>query len=370
MRRTPRHVAAATGLALAVLATAACSDDSSETSGDLTTVNLGVSPFLDTMLPIIGEEKGWFEEEGLNVNLQSLAWNAVMPGIASGDVDVAINNTTGVVSVAQATEDIVYAYGYNPFVQGSALVGRPDAGLEPLADDLTGADREAAREETIRQLEGKTIVTTMATDMGKAIWLALDSVGLTLDDVEIVDMDPDQGLAAFLTGTGDAYLGGIPQRARAVQEGYPVLLSGPDLAAPPINGLVTTRGYLEENEDTVLALAHVMHRIIRYCDAETEACGQTIVDRINEDTGGQLTVADFQDVWQNIELFSPDAATVQADILAEDGVAYWQRTWDGDNDYLVSTGEIGAPVAAEDHFYVTETVEKYIEKYGAEETEY
>ncbi|PJJ65217.1 ABC transporter substrate-binding protein [Compostimonas suwonensis] len=356
---------------LAVLTGCSTGGASGENSDGLTTLTVGISPFQDTYLPIIGEEKGWFEEAGLDVELKSLAWNSVMPAVISGDVDLAINNTTGVVGVANADPDVVYAYGLNPFTEGSALMIRPDGGLETVDElDKTAADHEEARTQAIEALAGKTIVTTLSTDMGKQINDALASVGMSESDVTFVDMDPDAGLAAFLSGTGDAYLGGVPQRAKALEEGMLVGLSGPDLAAPPINGIVTKRAFVEDDQDALLAFINVMHRIIRYCDAETDACGTTITDRLNEETAAGLTLDGFKSYWQNIELYAGNAQQASDMILADDGVAFWKTTWDSDNSYLVDTDAIPAEVPAADNFLMQSVWDAYVAEYGADETDY
>ncbi len=338
--------------------------------GETVAINLGISPFQDTMLPIIGEQKGWFEEADLDVELTTLSWDAVMTSVASEAVDVAINNTTGVVSVANRAPEVIYWYGWNPFTQGSALMGRPEVGLKTLEEfESEGLSHEDARTATFEQLEGRTIVTTVATDMGKQVRAALDSVGLSEDDVDLVDLDPDQGLAAFLSGTGDAYLGGIPQRQRATDDGMLVIASGPDLAPPPINGFVTTTTFAEENEDAMLRLMNVMFRIVRYCDENTADCGEIITTEINERTGAELTVADFENFWQNFELYAGNAAEVDEMILSEDGIAYWKATWDGDNAFLFEeTEQIPAAVDPADHFWGERIQEKYVERYGADES--
>lgn len=344
--------------------------DSADT-GELTTITVGISPFQDTYLPIIGQEEGWFEEVGLDVELRSLAWNSVMPALISGDVDAAVFNTTGVVSIANADPRVVYAYGWNPFTEGSALMIRPESGLETidaLEEEL--GDRETARTAAIEQLQGRTIVTTLGTDMGKQIIDALTSVGMSESDVTIVDMDTDAGLAAFISGTGDAYLGGIPQRAAALENGMEIGLSGPDLASPPINGLVTSRSFIDDDQDTILAFLNVMHRIVRYCDANTEECGETITKRLNEETAAGLTVEGFVDFWQNIELYAGNAQEAAEMILEEDGVAYWKNTWDSDNSYLIESDAIPAEVPAAEHFLMQEVWDAYVAKYGANETEY
>lgn len=371
---------AAITLALS-LAVAACGSATSGTStvaadqapvteaGESVSINLGISPFQDTMLPIIAEQKGWFAEAGLEVNLSTLGWDAVMPAVASGAVDVAINNTTGVVSVAERSPDVIYWYGWNPFTEGSALMGRPDIGLDTVNGLVEqGADYEEARTRAFSQLQGLTIVTTMATDMGKQTVAALESVGMDTSDVEIVDMNPDQGLAAFLSGTGDVYLGGIPQRTRATAEGMIVVASGPDLAPPPINGFVTTESFATDNEVAMLKLMNVMFRIVRFCNENTVECGEIITSELNSQTGAEMAVEDFTGFWQVFENYAGNAAEVEEIILSPDGYSYWQSTWDGDNEFFLESGDIDEPVDASVHFWGDKVQDLYINEYGADET--
>ncbi len=91
--------------------------------GEPTKIKLGISPFQDTMLPIIGEEKGWFDEAGLDVELTTLGWDAVMPAVASGAVDVAVNNTTGVVSVASRAPECHLLVRVEPVHRGICADG-------------------------------------------------------------------------------------------------------------------------------------------------------------------------------------------------------------------------------------------------------
>ncbi|MDE2777808.1 MAG: hypothetical protein OXI77_17925 [Chloroflexota bacterium] len=42
---------------------------------------------------------------------------------------------------------------------------------------------------------------------------------MRISDVNVLGMNPNDGLAAFFTGEADAYLGGLPQRFRLVKAG-------------------------------------------------------------------------------------------------------------------------------------------------------
>ncbi len=335
-------------------------------------VRMGISPFQDTLLPLVGVDKGWYAEEGLDVEMTTLAWNDIMTTLASGSIDLAVNNTAGVVSVVHQFPEAIFWYGWNIFDQASALMGNPASGLKTVKDfEAQGMSHEEALRATFLQLKGRTILTTMGTDMGKEVVAALSSVGLDYQkDATIIDMDPDQGLAAFLSGTGDAYLGGLAQRTRTEKEGMVVLASGAELAPPPINGFVTTEKYATENEDVMLKIQHVMFRIMRYCDANKEECGTFITDTLNSRTGSSMTVTDFTDFWQRLEHYDLNASEVQRDILSPEGYCYWKLTWDSDNKGLYEEQHVIPAPADYSHFWGDKVQELYVTKYGADETGY
>jgi NitT/TauT family transport system substrate-binding protein len=336
-----------------------------------TKITIGLSPFQDTLLPIIGKEKGWFAQEGLDVDLKTLAWNAVMPAVASNAIDVAVYNTTGVVSVYNKQPDILFWYPWNIFAQGAALMGRPNIGLKTAKDfERDGMSHPEAVKAAIQQLKSKTVLTTMGSDMGKAVVEAARSNGLAREDFKIIDMDPDQGLAAFISGTGDAYLGGIPQRTRLIKEGFLTLVTGPDLAPVPLNGWTTTKEFAEKNQEALLKLQHVMFRIIRYTDANQDEIAKTITDRLNTETGAKMTIDDFKRFWNEIEVYPKNAAEVKTEMLDDNGFANWKRTWDNDNYYFVEVDKLIPEKVPYDAFWAGKIQDDYIKRYGANETGY
>jgi NitT/TauT family transport system substrate-binding protein len=335
-------------------------------SADLVKVRYGVSPFQDTLLPALGKEMGWYEEEGLDVEFVVLGWTEVQEALAAGEVDVAINNISSVIAVHDRWPDFVYYYGFNIFDAGAALMARPDyKSAEEF--EAEGMSHQDAVKAALDQMVGKTVVTTGNTDMEQGVLGAAYRAGLDYQkDFKIVDMNPDEGLAAFLTGTGDFFLGGIPQRTRATKEGMKPIVIGPDLAPPPINGIVTTKKYAEENQETMLKLLHVWFRIVNYIQDNTDEGAKVILDILNEQTGANMTVDDFKTFWQNYEHYPLSAEQVQTDILDPDGYAYWKNRWDDCNWYFYEIRKsIPAPVAPEDAFMMEDVQKAYLEKYGS-----
>src|SRR5690349_4136044 len=56
------------------------------------TIRYGITPYQDSGLPVVAAMKGWYKEEGLNVELVPLAWGDVVTALSSGSIDVAIYN--------------------------------------------------------------------------------------------------------------------------------------------------------------------------------------------------------------------------------------------------------------------------------------
>lgn len=331
---------------------------------ELVKVRYGVSPFQDTLLPVLGEEMGWYEEEGLDVEFVVLGWTEVQEALAAGEVDVAINNETSVIATNQ-NFNFVYWYGFNIFTEGAALMGRPEY---KTADELEaeGMTREEAIQAAVEQLVGKSVVTTGNTDMEQAVLSAATNAGLVAGtDFTIIDLNPDEGLAAFLSGTGDFYLGGLAQRTRLTAEGMKPIVTGAELAPPPINGIITTPAYAAENQDVLVKLLHVWFRIVNYVEENTEEGGQVILDILNEQTGSNMTIENFTTFWQNYEHYPLNPEQIERDILSEDGYAYWRNRWDVTNTYFVEvTGTLDEPVDPEGVFLMEEAHAAYLEAYG------
>lgn len=343
----------------------AAAEAPAEAKTELVKVRYGVSPFQDTYLPALGKEMGWYEEEGLDVQFEILGWTEVQEALAAGEIDVAINNISSVIATHENWPQFVYYYGFNIFDAGAALMGKPEfkSVEEFVAEGMSDAEAVKA---AVEQMKGKTIVTTGNTDMEQAVLGVAYRNGLDYTkDFDVVDMNPDEGLAAFLSGTGDFFLGGIPQRTRATKEGYKPIVIGAQLAPPPLNGIVTTKDYAANNEETLLKLIKVWFRIVNYVQDNTDEAGGKVIETLNQQTGANMTIEDFKTFWQNYEHYPLTAAEVQRDILDPSGYSYWKARFDDCNWYFYDVKHsIKAPVKPEDAMMLEQVQEAYVEKYG------
>jgi hypothetical protein len=202
--------------------------------------------------------------------------------------------------------------------------------------------------------------------MEQALAFAARRGGLAFKrDLKILDLSPDDGLAAFLAGKGDAYIGGLSQRIRAAKEGMIVMLGGTDLGPSPITGFVTTRRFARDNRETVLKLIKVWFRIVNYVNSNIDEGGALIADELKSRSETPLTLDEFKRSWNNAEHFPASAADVEADILSPLGRNYWKSRWISCNYYYVKiVGSISQQVPPDNIFIMPEIHRAYVERFG------
>jgi len=341
----------------------------------LTKVRFGVAPYQDTLLPLLGSDKylKLYRQEGLDVEFKILALDEIRESLAAGQLDVTINEMSAIICAHNKQPDLVFWYGFNTFDNGFALMIRTNSGIKSVSDfEKELGDHQKAVVAAAKQLKGKTVITTGNSDFEMAVAMAATRGGLNYSkgdksDVRIFDLPPDDGLAAFLSGKGDAYLGGIPQRTRAGKEGMVEMMSGLDLGAAPINGLCTTKSFDTAHHEIMLKLLKVWFEIVNYAEKNPDQAGAQIAGLLNERTGAQFTVDDFKHFWQHYEHYPLSPREIQVDILSDSGSNYWKSRWDNCNDFFCGLIKIiPNSVQPEGAFLMQSAQDDYVRKYGNE----
>jgi taurine transport system substrate-binding protein len=291
--RTPRTIrrrALAVVVAAAALL-AACGDDddaASSTSGDVSTEEAASTALPDTItigyqnIPngdLIVKQEGYLEEAfGPDVEVE---WRLFDSG---GAVNEAI--------LADAI-DIGLA-GSSPTSRGLS------SGIEyqvPWIHDVIGdAEALVARDgiDTVADLAGHTIATPFASTAHYSLLAALEGAGLSADDVDIIDSEPDDAYAAWTRGDIDAVYVWNPNLARILTEGGHTLITSADLAEQgktTYDLAVVTNSFAEEFPEAVQIWVEQQDRAVQLIQDDPEAAAEIIAVELNitpEDALDQL----------------------------------------------------------------------------------
>lgn len=256
-------------VAVLALALAGCSSPSSNGDGgpELATVTVGTLPIVDSASLYIAMKKGYFNDEGLRIDVKTLSSGAAaVPGLANNELQFSFGNY---VSFFQAQDtgalDLkLVADGYQArpgmFL---IMVGRDSHIKGPF--DLAG---------TKIAINAKANVAELTTRS------ALQSVGVNLKSVTFVPIAFPDMAAALSRHTVDAAFMVEPYITQVMKDAgaIPVVdaASGPT-AELPIAGWVTSAKFARQNPKTVRAFQRAILR------AQADASDRTEVEKVLPD---------------------------------------------------------------------------------------
>jgi NitT/TauT family transport system substrate-binding protein len=275
MMRTGKTAMRTSSVALAATASlvlTACggpSDPAQETAGEaggdgegLTQVNVGVIPITDVAPIYLGIEQGFFEDEGLELELTPAQGGAaIVPGVVSGDLDFGFSNVTSMlIARSQGLPIQIVA-------NGNSSTGDRE---EDFAAVMVGKDSNV---QEITDLEGARIaVNTLNNISDNTISAAVAEAGGDPATIDYVEMPfPDMG-AALEKGNVDGIAAVEPFMTLAEQNGARPVLSN---YAYPVDDLTvavwfTTEQTVQQDPETVDAFSAAMQRSLKYADSNPD----------------------------------------------------------------------------------------------------
>ncbi len=188
-----------------------------------------------------------FEKEGVKVN-----WRVINSGaqqaqaLTSGSLDVsAVMNTASLLMAASSGAPIQAVNGVAHPEDIFALVAKPGLTL------------------TLADLKGKTIVGPKGTVLHQLLVAALKKAGLTMADVNFVNMDPGAALAAIMAGQADVGLLAANLIIKAQAAGSKVVTTAHGLVNPNLV-MVARTGFMKEHPDALERVVKVEQEALRW----------------------------------------------------------------------------------------------------------
>lgn len=241
------------------------------------TVNLRVAymPNIGSAsLAVTARDKGFFEEMGLNVELVEFQGGpAEIAAMASGDIDIA-QIGHGAHALCAEGEAVIFQIDCTSLAD--AVIGNKDKGVNSLED-----------------LKGKKVATTSGTSAEIILNLALSSVGLTQDDLEIVEMDANGIVSAMISGSIDACAAWSPGTMtikNALGDKTAWLADNStyvDQATFP-SSFITTQKYAEANHDLLVRFSRALQKAADYREPNIEEVAKLVAKQCEADEATML----------------------------------------------------------------------------------
>jgi NitT/TauT family transport system substrate-binding protein len=281
MRTLATRLAALVCMALVATAFAACGGDDgngggetagggAETNASTQQITVGVLPIAPVAPLYVGMEKGFFEEEGLEVE-PAIAQGgaALLPAVMSGEYEFGFSNVVSAMSAQ---------------VQGLPVRLVAQASQSNVEDERDFGAVIASADGDIREpedLAGATIAVNTVRNIGDlAIRAALAQRGVDTSDIEFREIPfPDMN-AALEAGRVDAAWQEEPFLTQAIDNGARVVLNHYRGVADglTIAAYVASAELLERDPELVERFVRAMNRSLDYSAENPEEVRQTVTE--------------------------------------------------------------------------------------------
>jgi len=291
------------------------------------TVRVGVTPYFDYMPWVVADKLGLDEELGIDLELVNITSTA--RGVAAmrqGSLDVVSSCHVCDFPLYASVPELRSWLITNQF-KGFMVVGRE--GQPTYADLSKTMDPEAAKKQILEGMKGKEFALVLS-NFEKLLTAALGQVGMGISDVKVTQFSDDAAAAlAFQRGTGDYYMGSLPQESKLIATPGYVNVGGHEILGPAglwFSTMVSTNEWLTENPETVKKLVAVWLRFARYASEDFDRVAPLWVEATNERAGAAFTVEEFK---QTMELlYFPTTEQAQKTIYNPQSEAYWRNSVD------------------------------------------
>lgn len=232
------------------------------------TMNVAYMPNYGSLWSVrTAQEKGFFEEEGITVNLVGFEDGpTIIAAMESGSIDVGYIGQ-GAHKLCVKGQATIFALSH--ISNGDALIGGP--GIAKVED-----------------LKGKKVAYSSGTSSEDILVNSLTKAGMTMDDIVAVDMDAPSIVTAMISGGVDACATWSPNSLKIMEEvaDSTKLTDNLTFADTTVSlaSWIATPGYAKDNPDKILRFTRALFKAMDYAaDANYEEVAKYVAKQTATD---------------------------------------------------------------------------------------
>lgn len=283
---------------LSVLALAACSSgspssggaagESSDGNDALQQITVGVIPIVDTAPIWLGESKGFFADQGLDLEIETATGgSAIVPGIQSGSYDFAFSNLISVMVANDKGLDMKFV------ANGISTTGdvKSDVGSVLVKADSTISSP--------KDLSGKKVSVNNLSNIGDTtVKSIVEEDGGDPSTVEFVEVAFPDAPAALENGIVDAAWILEPFQSSAIAAGAKMLSANFAEFSPELDvaGYFTSSKYAQENPEVTEKFTKAMNKSLEYAQEHPDEVRDIVgtYTKISEDVRAEMILPRFR----------------------------------------------------------------------------
>ncbi|MEO1636344.1 MAG: ABC transporter substrate-binding protein [Cyanobacteria bacterium J06631_9] len=270
------------GLSLATVSLCVACGSQTQTDADNAnpTLVVGNSPWPGFVAQFVAEEKGYYAEEGINIDEKFIQVSTDVNTALAGDlVDIAWTAIPDM--VVMAADD-------------------PDLRLIAVSDYSDGADGIIAKGVSApADLAGKTIAWEELPLQALLLEAYLEDSGLSISDLDLRVMPAAEAATAFAAGQVDVAITFEPWLTTAVNEGEGEIVFSSVDTNLIAGGLVGKTGVIEERREDLEAYFRALEKGFAFYESNPEEAIEIVSNKLN------LDAEELPAILETVRLFKP-----------------------------------------------------------------
>jgi NitT/TauT family transport system substrate-binding protein len=260
-------------------------DATASGAGELTKVTLGYSAWPGWFPLAVAEQKGIFEEVGLDVDLKYFAdYIASIEAMAAGQLD----------GVTQTLNDTM-----------ASVAGGSEQVIVVVNDNSTGNDKIICDGSitSVKDLKGKTIAAEAGVVDHFLLVQGLEEAGLTEADIDFRGVATDAAAASFADGEFDCVGVFAPFWLTALKRpGSKELFSSADFPGTIPDHIVVSRKLVDDDPETVQKLVDAWYLTLEFLDKNPDESTEIMAK------AAETTVGEYEQLAEGTTLFTAEQA--------------------------------------------------------------
>jgi len=279
-----------TGCGEATTTTTTDTTQSSSSSNALTKVLTSGQNVVQTSVPLVaGDAMGTWKGLGLEVEKTSyVSGPPQLEANPSGDWNIGwIGATAAITGILKYDMNVIGLSGYD---YSNVAFAREDSDIVKAGDKGVKGTMGTAAE-----WKGKEIIVGVGTVNYADLMLTLKELGLSANDVTIVNMDISTGMQAFLSGSGDIWYGSSTYAIQVSRKsGYKIIHTMQGMDAGMAGNIIANSEYLSKSEDSVVKYLAGSLEVLLWLGDEKNAdqAADWFVQAMKQDFGVEMTHED------------------------------------------------------------------------------
>ncbi|MCX6089106.1 MAG: ABC transporter substrate-binding protein [Candidatus Atribacteria bacterium] len=322
-----------------------------EEQKELKKVRIGVPPYSMYMIFFAAHSLGIDKEFGLDFDIKE--FTATLPAVQAmihGDIDIS-GNCIAEHLVALKGAPQIKNFSTVGFFKGFIFVGRKDK-TKPFSELLKEMDQSKAKEFQLNEFKGKEFA--IIPQRKPLILDAIAQVGLKAEDIKFLQFADDQKAAtAFIKGSGDFYIGSLPQEQRLLKMSDQfVNVGGSEILGPGglwYDTMVSTDKFIKDERETALRTIATLYRAIKLFNEQPMKIAVQAAKALSRMTGGDFPVdqyIEFQTVYD--DFLSIDEA--KDGFYNNQSPLYWKLPVEYYMKMALEQGDLDKPISSEEYY--------------------